>query len=319
VHRIAVVAFEGLVPFDLATPCEVFGRARRANGGEAYALKVCGAAGRIDAGLIAIIAPHRLTALSWAQTIIVPGVQDLNHPLPPELLRRLQQAARRGARIASICTGAFVLGAAGLLDGKRATTHWAAATELARRYPRIEVDADVLYVDSGKLLTSAGAAAGLDLCLHLVRKDFGAAVAAETARLSVMPLEREGGQAQFIRHRAPNDATSLTPLLRWADEHLAQGLTNRALARNAATSLRTLNRRFKDELGTTPAQWLKAAQLRRAQQLLETGAQSIERVAELSGFGSTAALRARFQAHAATSPQAYRRAFQSRHAGSASR
>src|SRR5687767_6058973 len=272
-HLVAVVAFDGVVPFDLATPSEVFARVRLRDGTCPYDVRVCGAARTVDAGAFAMHTRHGLRTLTRADTIVVPGIADLDRPLPPALLRALRAAAARGARLASICSGAFVLAAAGLLDGRRATTHWRAAAELARRYPAIDVDPDVLYVDGGRILTSAGAAAGLDLCLHLVRRDHGAAVAADAARSSVMPLEREGGQAQFIVHEIPADDTSLEPLLRWLDRHRGGDLPLAAIARRAGMSVRTLTRRFREQTGSTPAQWLLQRRVRRAQVLLETSAQ----------------------------------------------
>src|ERR1700755_3357118 len=193
--RVAVVAFDGVVPFDLSVPCEVFGRAILANGRPAYEVRICGERREVDAGLFRIRARYGLAALAWADTVIVPGIANAQLPISSQLLRAIRRAGERGARVASICSGALVLARTGLLDGQSATTHWLAASELARCHPQIEVDANVLYVDNGRVLTSAGAAAGLDLCLYMVRRDWGAAVAADTARLSVMPLERAGGQA----------------------------------------------------------------------------------------------------------------------------
>jgi transcriptional regulator GlxA family with amidase domain len=312
-HVVAVVAMDGVVPFDLATPCEVFGRAFLPGGAPAYAVKVCGVSPSVEAELFRLRAPLGLAHLSRAQTVVVPGVSDLDAPVSRALVLALRAAAARGARVASICTGAFVLAAAGLLDGRRATTHWLAAAELARRHPAVEVDAQVLYVDGGQVLTSAGAAAGLDLCLHLVRRDFGATVAAATARASVMPLEREGGQAQFIVHPpASLEGASLEPLLRWAQRNLTLPLGLEALARKAAMSPRTFSRRFLAQVGTTPAQWVLQQRVRRAQQLLETGSLSVEQVAEQAGFGSTAAFRERFVRVVGTSPRAYRRSWRKR-------
>lgn len=308
-HLVAVVAFDGVIPFDLATPCEVLGRARVRDGTCPYDVRVCGAARTVDAGAFAMQVRHGLRTLARADTIIVPGVADLDRPLPPALLRALRAATARGTRVASICTGAFVLAAAGLLDGRRATTHWRAAAELARRYPATDVDPDVLYVDGGTILTSAGAAAGLDLCLHLVRRDHGAAVAADAARSAVMPLERAGGQAQFIVHEVPTDDSSLEPLLRWLDRHRGDDLPLAAIARRAGMSVRTLSRRFREQTGTTPAQWVLQRRVRRAQELLECSAHSVERIADAAGFGSTASFRDRFRRVVGTSPQAYRRAF----------
>jgi transcriptional regulator GlxA family with amidase domain len=243
--------------------------------------------------------------------VLIPGVSRAAEPWPAELLDVLQEAHARGARIASICTGAFVLAAAGLLDGHRATTHWAYAAELAKRYPRVDVDASALYIDDGRVVTSAGVAAGLDLCLHLVRRDHGATVAANVARRVVMPAQRDGGQAQFITYEEPgDDNSSLEPTMHWARENLQLPLTIADIAGHAAMSSRTLNRRFKAQTGTTPLRWLIRQRLIRAQQLLETTKLPVEEVAEVAGFGSPVALRQHFARALETSPLAYRRAFQ---------
>jgi transcriptional regulator GlxA family with amidase domain len=271
---------------------------------------VCGVTRTVRTADFEIRVAAGLEALRGADTIVVPGVGDLARPVPAALVEALRAAAARGARLASICSGAFLLAATGLLDGKRATTHWRAAAELARRHPEIEVDPNVLFVDEGKLLTSAGATAGIDLCLHLVRRDFGAATAADTARMAVAPLQREGGQAQFILDvPPPADSESLATLLAWAEHNLARDLSLAALARRAATSTRTLSRRFREQTGTTPARWVTRARVRRAQRLLETTGHAVERVADLSGFPSASTLRARFQQVLGTSPKAYRRTF----------
>ena len=310
VLEVVVVATHGVVPFDLATPMEIFRGTRLADGRKPYRLRVCGVARTVRATDFEIRMRAGLEALERAHTIIVPGVSDIDAPVPRALVHALRAAAERGARIASICSGAFLLAAAGLLAGKRATTHWSAAAELARRYPAIEVDPNVLFVDEGNLLTSAGATAGIDLCLHLVRRDFGAAVAANSARLSVVALEREGGQAQFIvKTPPPNDGASRAPLVTWIEQNLHRDLSLFALARRAAMSTRTLSRRFRDQMGTTPAQWVTRARVRRAQQLLETTGHAVERVANLAGFSSVTTLRVQFQQVLGTSPKAYRRAF----------
>jgi transcriptional regulator GlxA family with amidase domain len=213
-------------------------------------------------------------------------------------------------RIASICSGAFILAATGLLDGRRATTHWGAAAELARRYPRVTVDPNVLFVDEGQFLTSAGASAGLDLCLHLVRCDYGAAVAAHAARLAVVPLLRDGGQAQYIVQMPPRaEDTSLARVLSWAEKNLDKPIALQDIAKRAAMSVRSLNRHFKQQLGLTPLHWLIKARVHRAQVLLETTALSIDAIASSTGFGSASTLRTHFQRVAGTSPQAYRKAF----------
>jgi len=313
-HVVAVVALDGVVPFDLSTPCEVFGRARLSDGRPAYEVKVCGVTRIVDAGHFVMRTRWGVTAIARADTVIIPGVTDLARPVPPALVRAVRAAAARGARIASICSGTFALAATGLLDGLRATTHWLATAELARRHPTIRVDPDVLYVDNGRILTSAGAAAGLDLCLHMVRRDHGAAVAADAARASVMPLEREGGQAQFIVHPpAAAEGGSLEPLLAWLDRNAHRPLAIATIARRAGMSTRSLARHFRAQTGTTPAQWVLARRVRRAQHLLETTGHPIERIADEAGFGSTATFRARFQRAVGTSPQAYRRSFRSAH------
>ncbi|ATE59814.1 GlxA family transcriptional regulator [Thauera sinica] len=308
-HKIAISAFHGVVPFDLACACEVFRWTRTPDDRPAYEVRVCSEAKTVAAGAFDIHAPWSLDALAWADTIVVPGMADLDAPISPRLLAHLRDAAVAGTRIASICTGAFVLAAAGLLDGRRATTHWRAADELARRHPQIEVDAGVLFVDNGRILTSAGAAAGLDLCLYLVRRDHGVAVANQAARLSVMPPAREGGQAQFIERAVPESAAALQPLLAWLEQNLHQPLDLAGIAAQAATSVRTLSRRFQEQVGTTPMQWLLAARIRQARALLETTSLDIERIAAAAGFGSATALRAHFQRAVGTSPTRYRRTF----------
>lgn len=308
---VAVVAFDNVVLGDLATPCDIFGRVRDRDGHLQYEVRVCSARRKIRSEHLSLEVPWRLSTLRRASTIIVPGIDPVDHPVPGELVRALQRAIARGARVASICTGAFVLARTGALNGLGATTHWLAAQELARRFPDIDVNADVLYVDNGRILTSAGAAAGLDLCLHMVRRDLGAEIAARTARLAVMPLERAGGQAQFIVHQppVPDHNTGMGALLLWIEKNLHKELSLPAIARQAAMSTRTLSRRFLQRAGATPAQWVVTARVRRAQHLLETTGLSIEEVAAHSGFNSTSVLREHFAGIVGTSPLAYRRSF----------
>jgi transcriptional regulator GlxA family with amidase domain len=310
-HTVAVLALDGVIGFDLTTPMEVFGRTRLPDGRVPYRVRVCAPVPEVDAGAFTLRAPWGLAALAEADTIIVPGIADPAAPLPAEALEALRRAAAAGTRIASICAGAFVLAEAGLLDGGRATTHWVAARFLAARYPAVEVDPDVLYVDNGQILTSAGAAAGLDLCLHMIRRDHGSAVAADAARLSVMALEREGGQAQFIVHEQPPTprGSVLEPVLRWMEDNAGRELTLDDIAVHAGMSTRTLNRRFREQTGTTPLQWLHRARIRQAQYLLETTTHPVDRIAAQVGFGSPTAFRDRFKRVAGTSPHAYRRAF----------
>ncbi|NUK22528.1 GlxA family transcriptional regulator [Streptomyces lunaelactis] len=311
-HTVAVLALDGVIPFDLSTPIEVFERTRLPDGRPAYRVRVCAPTEDVDAGAFTLRAPWPLDTLAEADTIILPGVTDPAAPVPDEVLDALRQAAARGTRLASICSGAFVLAATGLLDGHRATTHWAVAAQLAARHPAIDVDPDVLYVDNGQLLTSAGAAAGLDLCLHLIRRDLGSAVAADAARLSVMPLEREGGQAQFIVHEQPPAprGSVMEPLLRWMEDNARRDLTLDDLASQAGMSVRTLNRRFREQTGTSPLQWLLRGRIRQAQYLLETTTHPVDRIALQVGFGSPPAFRDRFKRSIGTSPHAYRRSFQ---------
>jgi transcriptional regulator GlxA family with amidase domain len=307
---IAVVAFHGVVLGDLSTPCEVFGRVRGTDGRASYQVRICSAAPEVTSEHVTLRVPWRLSSLSRAHTVIVPGIDDVDRTIPGEVIRAIRRAVDRGARVASICSGAFILAASGALDGKRATTHWLITRELKRRHPEIEVDADALYVDNGNVLTSAGAAAGLDLCLHLVRRDLGAEAAAAVARAAVMPLERAGGQAQFIVHETPTtDGTSIGALLEWMTQNLRKDLPLPVIARRAAMSTRTLSRRFREQVGTTPALWVAGARVRRAQRLLETSRLSVERIAAEVGFGSAAVLRERFSRIVGTSPQAYRRSF----------
>ncbi len=295
---------------DLAAPLEVFGRCRLPSGAPAYRTAVCALTEEVETGTFTMRVPHGLSRLAQASTIIIPGTADLDVPVDAEIIDALRSAADRGTRIASLCVGAFTLADTGLLDGLRATTHWAAAAELARRHPAVDVDAAVLYVDNGHVLTSAGAAAALDLCLYMVRQDYGSAVAADTARLSVMPLERAGGQAQFIVHEPPvPSGTTLRPLLNWMEENLGEQLDITTIAAKATMSTRTLNRRFQEQIGTTPLQWLHHARLRQAQFLLETTDHSIERVAGQVGFNAVTTFRERFRDLVGTSPQRYRTQF----------
>src|SRR5262249_16551417 len=306
----AVVAFDGVVLGDLSTPCEIFGWARGSDGRSLYEVRVCSVRPEVTSQHVTLRVPWRLSSLRQVDTVIVPGLADLNQPIPKALLDAIRSAADRGARLASICSGAFVLAATGLLNGLRATTHWLAASELARRHPAVDVDAEVLYVDNGRILTSAGAAAGLDLCLHLVRRDFGAKMASEVARTAVMPLAPPRGPAPFIMHKPPtSDHRSIGQLLTWIEQNPSADLSLPAMARRAAMSIRTLSRHFRAQVGTSPAIWISRARIRRAQSLLETTQLAVERVASECGFGSAAVLRENFAEIVGTTPLAYRRAF----------
>lgn len=308
-HRIAILAYDGVVLGDLAMPLEIFGRARDAKGQLAYDIRICGVFEEVQTEHLQLRVPWRLASVAHADSVIVPGIDQLGRKIPAAIFRALKSASDRGARIVSICTGAFVLAQAGLLDGLRATTHWRASGELSRRFPQIKVDAEVLYVDNGSVLTSAGAAAGMDLCLHLVRRDLGASVAAHVARAAVMPLERTGGQAQFIEYQPPEASGSMGSLLVWMERNLKEDLSLSIIARQARMSVRTLSRRFAEQVGLTPAQWVAKARVRRAQHLLETTMLSIEHIAAGAGFQSASVLRGHFKDSVGVSPLAWRRSF----------
>ncbi|MGI5525989.1 GlxA family transcriptional regulator [Streptomyces syringium] len=312
-HVVAILALDDVAAFDLAIPCQVFALARLPDAAPAYEVRVCAertvTATAGEQQPFQVSTRFRLDDARDADTVIVPGVRPDRAP-SPRTLRLIRDAAARGARVASICTGAFVLAAAGLLDGRRATTHWMFADRLAEGFPAVEVDPSVLFVDNGQVLTSAGIAAGLDLCLHVVRRDLGAAAAAHAARMIVMAPQRGGGQAQFIEYRDPvSDPGDLGPTLQWMQENLDRALTNADIAAQAVMSTRTLARRFRAQIGTTPLQWLLNRRLQRARELLETTDLPMDRVAEAVGFGSTETLRHHFSRHVGTTPKAYRASF----------
>ncbi|MEU7766742.1 helix-turn-helix domain-containing protein [Nocardia sp. NPDC049190] len=306
-HVVAVLATDGVVGLELAIPCQVFAVA------PGYEVRVCAersvTATAADQEVFRITSRYRLDDARDADTVIVAGADPDRAP-HPRTMRLLREAASRGARVASICTGAFALAAAGLLDGRRATTHWLLAGQLAEAHPAVEVDPSVLFVDDGQILTSAGVAAGLDLCLHMVRRDRGAAVAADTARKIVMPPQRAGGQAQFIEHRDPvGDIDDLGPALQWMQDNLDTPMTIADIAARAAMSTRSLSRRFRAQTGTTPARWLLDRRLQRARELLETTDLPVERIAHTTGFGSIETLRYHFARHVGTTPRSYRMTF----------
>jgi transcriptional regulator GlxA family with amidase domain len=254
-----------------------------------------------------------LRELSRARTVIVPGINDVTREIPAAVLSALRSAARRGARVASICSGAFILARAGLLDGRRATTHWRHTAEFRRDHPSVRLDPDVLFVDEGGILTSAGAASGIDLCLHLIRRDHGAEAANRAARACVVPPYRDGGQAQFIDHPMPAEAAASTAATRaWALEHLDRPLTLTDLARHAAMSRRTFTRRFRDEVGTSANRWLTQQRVELARRLLETTDLPIDQVASKVGIGSASSLRLHLGAALGVAPSAYRRTFRVR-------
>jgi transcriptional regulator GlxA family with amidase domain len=312
-RNVAVAVADSVSAFELGVVCEVFGYDRVIDGFPGYDFAVCAVEPtplRCDAGFT-IDTPHGVERLASADLIAVPSWRDIDEQPPEALLEALRAAVARGARVMSVCTGAFVLAAAGLLDGRRATTHWRHAAVLAERYPNIDVDPNVLYVDAGSVLTSAGTAAGIDLCLHIVRTEHGAGVANALARRLVVPPHREGGQAQFVETplRVHRRGDELSEVLDWALGRLDEPLCVSELAARALMSTRTFARRFSAVTGTTPHRWLLQQRLHRAQQLLEEGDHTIEEVATLCGFGSAVTLRQQFQRWRGTSPQSYRRTF----------
>jgi AraC family transcriptional activator FtrA len=312
-HQVAVAVFDGMTTFELGVVVEVFGLHRPELGDRPwYELLVCAAEPGRDltaVGGFTLRAGHGFDALAAADTVIVPGAPD---PVPAALVDALRRAHARGARVVSICSGAFALAAAGILAGRRATTHWRYAARLAERHPEIEVDPDVLYVDDGDVLTSAGSAAGIDLCLHLVRADHGAAVANGVARRFVVPPHREGGQAQFIeaavRPPGPDD-DGVARSMAFALDRLAAPLTVADLARAARMSERSYLRHFARRTGVSPMRWLAAQRVAASLPLLETGDGSVDEIAAAVGFGSAAAYRQAFTRRMRTTPTAYRRAF----------
>lgn len=314
-HTVAAVVADGVSPFELSVACEVFGLDRSDVVDPWYRFMVC----KVGRGPVrtkgtcgmTIDTPFGLADLARADTIIVPMWVAGTHP-SPELVAALRSAHARGARILSFCSGAFLLAEVGLLDGRRATTHWLFADDLAERFPAVHVEPDVLYVVDGSVMTSAGTAAAIDLCLHVVRLDHGADAANAVARRMVVPPHRDGGQAQYIQAPVPVRADESDPFrdtLDWAIEHLDEPLTVEVLARRSATSPRTFARRFAAATGTTPLQWLLRQRVLLAQRLLETTDEPIERIADRCGFGSAAGMRVHFQRQVGTNPTAYRRTF----------
>jgi AraC family transcriptional regulator, transcriptional activator FtrA len=313
-HVVAAVIDQGALTFDLAIPCEVFGLDRSDIVDPWYEFLLVGAGDRrvrTQTGFV-LDAPHGLEQLDRADTIVVPGWSDPEHDPTDALKESLVAAHDRGARLVSLCTGAFVLAAAGLLDDRRATTHWMYAERLQRRYPRVRIDPDVLYVVDDRLMTSAGTAAGIDLCLHLVALDHGLDVAATVARRLVMPLFRSGGQAQYVDTPIALDAGRMSELLDWGRANLDAGITVDDLAARGAMSPRTLTRRFRSAVGTPPGEWLQRERLRLAQRILERTDDPVDAVARRAGYESAVTMRAQFAARLRTSPRAYRQTFRGR-------
>ncbi|WP_241562642.1 GlxA family transcriptional regulator [Streptomyces hoynatensis] len=322
-HRVAVLVRHGLLPIEVGIAHRILGDARTEAGERLYEVVTCATEPgelRTTADFTVHVA-HGPEALAAADTVIVPAAHErdetyLEGRLPPALAAALGRVGP-GTRIASICTGAFVLAAAGLLDGRRATTHWASCDRFRALFPRVRLDADVLYTQDGRVLTSAGVAAGIDLCLHLVRTDFGAAVANGVARRTVVPPHRDGGQAQYVERPVPSPRAQSTGRARqWALERLKEPLALRDLAAVESMSVRTFTRRFREETGMSPQRWLILQRVERARQLLEESDLAVDRIAHEAGFGTAASLRRHLQVALGISPSAYRRTFR---AGSATR
>ncbi|MFB1295687.1 GlxA family transcriptional regulator [Mycobacterium sp. pW049] len=318
-RTVAILAVSDVIAYDLSLAVEVFERVPLRTGGNGYAVQVCGTEPLVAAGPLSIGTDHGLDVLPEADLIIVPGCHDVTVETPPDVLAALRTAYDAGTQIASICTGAFTLAAAGLLDGRRATTHWAAADHFRAAFPAVDLDTDVLYVDEGQILTSAGASAGLDLCLHIVHRDYGASIAAAAAKLAVAPVHRSGGQAQFIvRNQLPantiGERTELDDLLEWIEQNAHTELTLAAIAERAAMSIRTLNRRFQAETGQTPMQWVTGVRVRHAQELLESTSLGVERIGRDVGFTSAANFREQFRRLSGVAPLMYRNTFRGREA-----
>lgn len=310
---VAVLAFEGVSLFHLSVPGIVFGSDGMPDDLAPYEVRYCAPEpGRVrtDQGM-AIEVPAGLDAMAAADIVVVPAWNHPEQVAPAALTEALRQAHARGAQVVGLCLGAFVLGDAGLLDGRRATTHWACRALFARRFPRADFHPDVLYVDDGRVVTSAGTVAAIDCCLHLVRQRHGADAANRVARLLVTPPHRQGGQAQYIEQPVPSLPSEhrLPGVMAWAREHLSQPLSLDALADVARMSRRTFTRRFREATGTTVVRWLVAERVARAQLLLETTDMPIERLATEVGFGTALSLRQHFAGQMRTSPSAYRRAF----------
>lgn len=306
---IALAATDGMLHFELAAACEIFVRDPTGLADPWYDLVVCGP-GPVQVGRFHMTPDAGLDRLAHAHTVIIPAVEDVDADLPPDLIDAVRAAHAAGARLVSLCTGAFVLAAAGVLDGLRTTTHWAHTDVLAARHPRVEVDPDVLYVDNGNVLSSAGKAAAIDLCLHLIRRDHGSTVANAVARRLVVPPHRAGGQAQFVTTPVPaREDHPLANLFGWTMARLDRPLTVEDLARQANMSSRNLARHFRSATGTTPLQWLSAQRIRRAQELLENTDDGIDVIAEAAGLGTATTLRRHFHRAVGVPPDTYRRTF----------
>jgi AraC family transcriptional regulator, transcriptional activator FtrA len=311
-HRVRALVDEGSNPFEIACMTEVFGIDRPEVGGLLYDFQLCARPQHVTMrqGFFTMTGIAGLHVLGQADTVIVPNRPDISEPRHPEVLAAIAGAHQRGARVVGMCSGAFTLADAGILTGRRATVHWQWAEEFRRRFPDVKLDEDVLFIDDGDILTSAGSAAALDLALHLVRRDHGTEIAAAVARRLVFAAHRPGGQRQFIERPIPRDTgSSLASALEWAELHATKPISVADMARHAAMSPATLHRRFRAELGCTPLDWLSSVRLEHARRLLENTGLSVEKIASTSGLGTAANLRTHLTAETGLTPTAYRRQF----------
>ncbi|MFI0237392.1 helix-turn-helix domain-containing protein [Streptomyces sp. NPDC016845] len=317
--NVAAVVLDGVHPFELGVVCEVFGLDRSDSGLPAYDFAVASVEGpslTTHVPGMTVSTPYGLERLEEADLIAIPSAGRRFDQYPPVLLEALRRAVDRGARVLSLCAGVFVLGEAGLLDGRRTAVHWRYAHDLAVRYPRTRVDPDVLYVDEGSVITSAGTAAGIDACLHIVRTEHGAEVANAIARRMVVPPHRDGGQAQYVERPLPaTRCDTVGEVLSWMERHLDEPVTVEELAARALMSPRTFARRFQQETGTTPYRWLLRQRVLFAQELLERTDETVDAIAARTGFGNAAAMRHQFMKALGTTPNAFRRTFRVRLAG----
>jgi len=318
-HHVVVLALDGVITFELGIPARIFGMARDPDGRRLYLVTTCG----LEPGPVRttsdfdVVLRHGAEKLAEADTVVIPASHEINPAylegrLPEEIADAFAHI-RPGTRIVSICTASFLLAAAGLLDGRPATTHWMSTDQLQRLYPKVKVDPDVLYTDDGDILTSAGVSAGVDLCLHIVHRDHGTEIANKVARRSVVPPWRDGGQAQYIEHPIPGPGTASTAATRaWILDHLTEPLALTAMATHANMSVRTFTRRFRDEVGQTPGRWITAQRVEIARTLLESTDLPADHIARRAGFGTSASLRKHLHEALGVAPMAYRRTFQGR-------
>lgn len=308
-HRLTILVLNGFIPFDVSVPYNIFSQVELQNGSNPYDVSICGHQTVCTSREWQITGSKTLADLVLADTVIIPGLENPLNFNDQQVLDALRLAADRGTRIASICTGACVLAASGLLDGLSATTHWDTVKILGQTYPQIKIEPDILFADNGQFLTSAGLASGIDLCLHMIRKDYGSAVAEKSAHFFVVPIEREGHYNQLIRRNQPQADNTLAPVLYWLMDNLHLHHSLQTIAQQANMSVRTLNRKFKEQMGIAPMAWVATTRIRRAQNWLESTTLSIEQIATATGFNSATALREQFRKTVGIAPTAWRKTY----------